>query len=299
MREANTLRVAVLGDVHGHLSLAYTLLRRWERETAHTLDAILQVGDLGAYPPPYRLDKPTKRFAERDPDELGFTAYHAGDDEAAAILGPDAEPHRYIAADTFFIRGNHEDFVYLDEIARGAKGPVAVDPFERIHYLPNGQRYELTRRGATLRVAALGGISHQGGAGHAPEHYTTHDVRTLGKTDATLDRWAFMAACRSNGKETTSIVGEGPCDQAYTPKSSLGSAVAVAPSFQTGHGSLPLGAAGKLRGLTFQRQWATALSVMPDYVFVSGWNELVAQPQMNPFKTDPFAKSVGLERDPR
>lgn len=121
---------------------------------------------------------------------------------------------------------------------------------------------------------------------------------TLGKTDATLDRWAFMAACRSNGKETTSIVGEGPCDQAYTPKSSLGSAVAVAPSFQTGHGSLPLGAAGKLRGLTFQRQWATALSVMPDYVFVSGWNELVAQPQMNPFKTDPFAKSVGLERDP-
>lgn len=122
---------------------------------------------------------------------------------------------------------------------------------------------------------------------------------TIDKTDAAIDRWAFMAACRlANGVPTTSIVGEGACDQAYTPKSSLGSAVAVAPSYQTGHGSLPLGAAGKLRGLTFQRQWATALGVMPDTVFVSGWNELVAQPQINPFTGDPFAKSVGLERDP-
>lgn len=187
MREANTLRVAVLGDVHGHLSLAYTLLRRWERENNYTLDAILQVGDMGAYPPPYRLDKPTKRFAEHDPDELGFTAYHAGDEEAAAFLGPDAEPHRYVAADTFFIRGNHEDFVYLDEVARGAKGPVPVDAFERIHYLPNGQRFELSRRGATLRVAALGGISHQGGAGHDPIHYTTHDVRVLSKSSEPVD----------------------------------------------------------------------------------------------------------------
>jgi hypothetical protein len=121
---------------------------------------------------------------------------------------------------------------------------------------------------------------------------------TIASTNAAVDRWAFMSYCQAAGKDTTSIVGAGACDQPWTPKSTLGSAVAVAPSFQTGYGSLPWGAAGKLGGLTFRRQWATAFAHMPDWVFVSGWNELVAQPQPSPYGSDPFAKSVGLERDP-
>lgn len=120
---------------------------------------------------------------------------------------------------------------------------------------------------------------------------------TIDKTDAGVDRWAFMSHCQAGGKPTTSIVGAGPCAQPYTPKSALGSAVAVAPSTQTGYASLPFGAAGKLSGLTFARQWETAFAVRPDYVFVSGWNEFTAQPQPNPFGADPFAKSMGLERD--
>lgn len=120
---------------------------------------------------------------------------------------------------------------------------------------------------------------------------------TIASTNASIDRWAFMSYCQANGKDTTSIIGAGACNQPYTPKSTLGSVVAVAPSFQTGYGSLPHGSAGKLGGTTFRRQWATAFGVMPDWIFVSGWNEFVAQPQPNPFG-DPFAKSVGLERDP-
>ena len=121
---------------------------------------------------------------------------------------------------------------------------------------------------------------------------------TIAATDPNVDRWAFMSYCQAAGKDTTSIVGAGDCNQPYTPKSTLGSVVAVAPSFQTGFGSLPNGSAGKLGGTTFRRQWATAFGVMPDYVFVSGWNEFVAQPQPNPYGGDPFAKDVGLERDP-
>lgn len=121
---------------------------------------------------------------------------------------------------------------------------------------------------------------------------------TIGATDTSVDRWSFMSACMANGQATTSIVGQASCAQPYTPKSTLGSQIAVVPSFQTGYGSLPFSSAGKLGGLTLQQQWATALRVRPDYVLVSGWNELVAQPQPNPYSGNAFARSMGLEEDP-
>jgi len=95
------LNIAILGDTHGHLTLAYRVLKRWQEEEAQRIDLILQVGDFGAFPPPYRLDKATKRFAESDPDELGFTAYFHGEPEAEEILSPDAAEHRRIDADMF------------------------------------------------------------------------------------------------------------------------------------------------------------------------------------------------------
>jgi hypothetical protein len=181
MSHDKPLRVAVLGDVHGHLSLAYTVLRRLERETRRTLDLILQVGDMGAFPAPYRLDKATKRFAEHDPDELGFARYQEGDAEAAAFLAPDASPARRVAADTVFIRGNHEDFAYLAGVAAAGKPPVYVDLHDRIAYLPNGTSFTFARRGLSLRVAALGGVSDFGAHGHDPdgELFTAHEVRRV------------------------------------------------------------------------------------------------------------------------
>ncbi|MBI2395763.1 MAG: hypothetical protein HYV09_39730 [Deltaproteobacteria bacterium] len=121
---------------------------------------------------------------------------------------------------------------------------------------------------------------------------------TIDKTDASIDRWAFMSWCKDGGKITTSVVGAPPCNQPHTIKSALGTAIAVAPSFQTGYASLPFGGAGRLTGLTFRRQWATAFAVKPEWVFISGWNEFTAQPQPNPYGSDPFARSVGLEEDP-
>jgi hypothetical protein len=167
------LHVAVL---HGHLSLAYTILARWERETGRTLDLILQVGDLGAYPLPLRLDKATRRFAQHDPDELGFSRYHAGDAEAEACLGK-------LRASTVFIRGNHEDFRYLHESADGSEAPVTLDPFGRIAYLPSGACFTFERRQISLRIAGLGGISHHGkhGTTAVTEHYTASDVRAVRK----------------------------------------------------------------------------------------------------------------------
>jgi hypothetical protein len=135
-------------------------------------------------------------------------------------------------------------------------------------------------------------------ADHGANDIEVQRMWTLSSTDASVDRWAFMSYCQSGGADTTTLVGLPTCNQPYTPASTLGSAIAVSPSFQTGYGSLPWGSPGKLEGLTFRLEWGTALTVMPKTVFVSGWNEFVAQPQPNPYSSDPFALSMGLERDP-
>jgi hypothetical protein len=175
------LRVAVFGDVHGHLTLAYRLVKRWERENAAAIDLILQVGDLGAFPPPYRLDKATKRFAERDPDELGFATYFEGGDEAEEVLGPDAPAERAVDAPLVFVRGNHEDFVFLADVAAGGEPPQPTDPYQKILYLPNGARFTFRRGALALAVGALGGISLDGGPGRDPasEFYTAGEARRL------------------------------------------------------------------------------------------------------------------------
>jgi hypothetical protein len=172
--------IAVLGDLHGHFTLAYRVLKRWEREEGRALDLILQVGDLGAFPPPFRLDKATKRFAERDPDELGFAAYYAGEPEAEEILGDDAPPERRVSADFVFIRGNHEDFEFLEERA-SRDGPSPVDAFGKIFYLASGVKHTLERGALSLSIAGLGGISEDGEPADEPASafYTREEVRRL------------------------------------------------------------------------------------------------------------------------
>ncbi|MDI1442668.1 metallophosphoesterase [Polyangium sp. 6x1] len=184
------LNIAILGDTHGHLTLAYRILKRWQEEEGQRIDLILQVGDFGAFPPPYRLDKATKRFAESDPDELGFTAYFQGEPEAEEILGPDAAEHRRIDADTIFIRGNHEDFSYLCELAGADEGPVPVDAFDRIHYLKSGVPFTYEKDGHSLRIAGLGGIADEDGnpvKNDGGECYTRQDVKRLFALKERLD----------------------------------------------------------------------------------------------------------------
>lgn len=178
MRDA--LHIAILGDLHGHFTLAYRVLERWERETGATLDLILQVGDLGAFPPPFKLDPATLRFAEHDPDELGFAQYYEGSPEADEILGPDAPPERRIEADMVFIRGNHEDFEFLASIPVEDE-PVAVDCHGKIGYLAGGARFTFARGSHAITMGALGGISDDGrpGADSVSPYYTANEVRRL------------------------------------------------------------------------------------------------------------------------
>lgn len=146
------------------------LSRTWEARSGRSLDGVLQVGDMGAYPDHARLDRATRRHAERDRDELGFAEYIGGCAEGAALLEGTDWP-------VLWIRGNHEDFDYLSTFHT----PTAVDPWQRLVFLPDGQQATV----AGVRIGAMGGIAprQEGGPmkGRRQRHSTpgTSDPRLI------------------------------------------------------------------------------------------------------------------------
>ncbi|MEZ4238610.1 MAG: metallophosphoesterase [Myxococcota bacterium] len=142
-------RFAVFGDVHGRLALMLTLARRWQREHDTRLDGILQVGDLAAYPDHTALDDATRRFAAKDPDELGFRDFLSDTPDALALLAPDDTPP------VAFCRGNHEDFAYLEAF----RTPTPLDPWRKLWFLPDGTALDWATLtgGPALHLAAFGG----------------------------------------------------------------------------------------------------------------------------------------------
>ncbi|WP_027710145.1 metallophosphoesterase family protein [Zooshikella ganghwensis] len=145
-KETRKLNFAVFGDVHGRVALMYTLAYLWQSQKNTTLDGILQVGDMGAYPNPLKMDQASKKYAQKDPDELGFSNFCKETDESKLFLSYQQAP------ETYFIRGNHEDFEYLSNF----KNPGTVDPWGKITYIPNGQSIHLNN--SSLVVGAFGGI---------------------------------------------------------------------------------------------------------------------------------------------
>jgi hypothetical protein len=149
------MRIAVVGDVHGHLALLYAILGRWQRETGRSIDLILQVGDLGAFPAA-RLDQATNRHAARDPEERGFAEF-AGEAPPSTLLDP--------RPPLVFIPGNHEDFGYLESCDRNAPAndacyPVSAD--RRILALRSGRVWTFEAGGESVRIAGVSGVAARG-----------------------------------------------------------------------------------------------------------------------------------------
>src|SRR5579872_6382190 len=76
----------VFGDLHGRILPAFRLALAWQREHGERLDGLLQVGDLGWFPDPSRLDRATQRHAEKDPLELGAGLVAERSREADAVF---------------------------------------------------------------------------------------------------------------------------------------------------------------------------------------------------------------------
>jgi hypothetical protein len=161
------MRIAVVGDVHGHLELMYAILGRWQRESGERLDLILQCGDMGSYSSVDEADRATLKHAQRDPEELGFAAF-AGPTPPSTALDP--------RPPLVFIPGNHEDFAYLEECERRAAdergaahegdqpdgaspriSPISEDGL--IGALRSGETWTFAAHGRALRVAGVSGAA--------------------------------------------------------------------------------------------------------------------------------------------
>jgi hypothetical protein len=144
--------IGFIGDVHGRVFHALAAVITWQIVAGRPFDLLIQVGDLGAYPDPSRMDAATQRYLALDPAEADFSRLLEAD-------GPRAEHLRrlrtWLARPVHFIRGNHEDFSWLRHLPLDATTrTAAVDPFDLFHYVPDGTAL----RFGSLRVAFLGGI---------------------------------------------------------------------------------------------------------------------------------------------
>ncbi len=141
----------VFGDLHGRILPAFRLATAWGREHGVRVDGILQVGDLGYFPNPGRLDKATRRHAEADPLELGTCLIAEPSREADRLFAEDDVPPAL-----WFTAGNHEDFDALEALAHG--DAFAVDAYRRVWCIRDGR---VTVLSCGLRVGALWGVDNQ------------------------------------------------------------------------------------------------------------------------------------------
>lgn len=106
------MKIAFLGDIHGRIFHALTVLVKWQQVHGEKLDLIIQAGDLGAYPYPDEKLLSNK-FVRQDPTELDFSRFIAGGDEVESFL---QKVGQELAVSVYFIRGNHEDFNWLKSL---------------------------------------------------------------------------------------------------------------------------------------------------------------------------------------
>ena len=125
--------ICAAGDIHGAMDRLYHDVLEFEASLGVRFDYVLQVGDFGIWPDSSRIDKATR--------------HHDGVGDFPAWLGQSRQAPR----PTLFIKGNHEDFVWLD-----ARRDPEVLPC--LTYLRNGCTFDIRGHGAdTIRVGGVGG----------------------------------------------------------------------------------------------------------------------------------------------
>ncbi len=147
------MKIGFIGDIHARVFHTLALITAWQERTGQKLDLIIQVGDLGAYPDPSD-DVRNEKYVRQDPAELDFMRLLQAEGRIAECL-------HFIRANVlqspiYFIRGNHEDFDWLEaqHAQDSQESKVRVDPFDLFHYVKDGTIWELNH----VRMAFLGGI---------------------------------------------------------------------------------------------------------------------------------------------
>ncbi|MFC5183496.1 metallophosphoesterase family protein [Actinomadura harenae] len=157
------MKIAFFGDVHGCVlhALGGAVLLARHREVE--LDAIVQVGDLGAFPGPERWDDASRRFGADHPAQGDFfrlldpTPQMAGDVRRALERIPPF----------VFLSGNHEDHDWLARLHEAGGTLTAVDPLGAFRHVPCGHIADI----AGQRTAFLGKIEKPGPTDFDPGAY--------------------------------------------------------------------------------------------------------------------------------
>lgn len=171
------MNIAVFADLHGRILLCFLLCARWQQETGERIDAILQAGDLGAYPSEAGMDRATIRHGHLDATEFGFatdfTDYH---EDVARALARTACP-------LIFVRGNHEDHSWLDRLERQSNldDPLfPIDAYRRVFCLKTSMPYTLRTEAASLVVLGIGRIGAPIGESEAkPKYLQDYEMERL------------------------------------------------------------------------------------------------------------------------
>lgn len=139
---------AFFGDCHGNIELLFRRASAWEARTGITLGYLFQVGDFGVWPNADSVDPMSRKHFEKDGLPVGgdYRDYAVGNKVAPRPL--------------YFIRGNHEDQLFLMNHERIQMALYPEDFWTRtievapnFHYIPDGHVVEV---GGT-RFAAWGG----------------------------------------------------------------------------------------------------------------------------------------------
>lgn len=155
--------ICAAGDIHGAMEHLYDDVLAFEASLGVRFDWVLHVGDFGIWPDRERIDKATRK--------------HDGAGDFPAWL----EAMRPVPRRTVFIKGNHEDFVWLDAQVRAEVLPGLV-------YLRNGCAIDLDDPTAgSIRVGGVGGCYGPSDyerrsdrlQGYARRHYTREEIERL------------------------------------------------------------------------------------------------------------------------
>ncbi|WP_117208359.1 metallophosphoesterase family protein [Allorhizocola rhizosphaerae] len=147
------MRIAFVGDVHGCVLHALGALLAWQDNCGQRLDAVIQVGDMGAFPSLERMDQPSRRFAAENPAQHDLFRMLAPTGELESAI----RRAMTLLPPVLFVSGNHEDFEWLAGLHGGA-GVVPIDPGGAFHHVACGQVITV----AGQRVAFLGRIEKPG-----------------------------------------------------------------------------------------------------------------------------------------
>jgi predicted phosphodiesterase len=164
--------ICAAGDNHGAIEKMYADILEFESALRLRFEAVLHVGDFGIWPDADRIDKAT-----RNHDGAGdFPVWFA--------------ENRRVPRRTVFVKGNHEDFVWLDD-------QLSAEVLPGLFYLKNGQRRVIESEDQAITAGGIGGCfgpsdfqrKSDSLQGYSKRHYTRTEINMLiegGRLDVLL-----------------------------------------------------------------------------------------------------------------